>query len=344
MSAGSRFPRRDLFARAFRALVAARIAIASGLAGALDAGIPLPRGVSTNNSANGSASNNVHFQRYRVQAAVSLFGVPVIWKDGVGAASLLVEEIESGGAVTTAIQFVSGSWPERVKGFNRFGMTQEIVREENGAVRQSTYLSFMTSSPEKNSDQAWRSFAERPRNLMLAVASGVASSSGYRWALDHQSIPSGATWMDCPALMQKFRTEKSRAEKFETDKLPAPDSGERTGVSGVKACVYPTFLHSARQAMLRRSDAPCRFIHNARLFDLHPRFSLADQCVVLTGRVIERGASSESEFRVWFDAADPVALPSKIEFRPRSVLHLTFHLDSAAGGPSVRRLLIHEEA
>src|SRR5262249_31970237 len=108
--------------------------------------------------------------------------------------------------------------------------------------------------------------------------------------------------------------------------------------------VYATFLHSVRKAMLERSTTPRTFIHNAKLYDLRPRFSTAGECVVLTGRVVERGSSSESEFRVWFDAADPAALPSKIEFRPRSFLHLTFHLDPTAGGPAIPRLLIHEEA
>jgi hypothetical protein len=41
---------------------------------------------------------------------------------------------------------------------------------------------------------------------------------------------------------------------------------------------------------------------------------------------------------------DPTGLPSKIEFRPKSFLHLTFHQDPAAGGPSVRRLVVQEEA
>ena len=326
MSAGSRFPRRDLLARAFRGILGARIAFSSSRAESVATGDSAARGV--------RPASRVHFQRYRVQAAVSLFGVPVIWKDGVGAASLLVEDVVSVGASATAIQFVSGSWPERVKGFNRFGMTQETVSEENGAVRESAYLSFMTSSPEKNSDQAWRAFAGHPRDLMLAVAFGKASGSGYRWSLDHQSIPSAATWMDCPALMEKFQTAG-----------PGGWNGAwRVEEPGLKDCVYPTFLHCVRKTMLHRSDEPCTFIHNAKLFDLHPRFSVSDQCVVLTGRVVERGASSESEFRVWFDAAEPSALPSKIEFRPRSFLHLTFHFDPAAGGPAIRPLLIHEEA
>jgi hypothetical protein len=302
-----------------QALAAGRLALSHGRAAIFEVDGPAPRPA--------PAGGKAHFQRYRVQAAVSLFGVPVIWKDGVGAACLLVEEAASGAA--TAIQFVSGSWPDRLKGFNRFGMTQEVVLEENGSVRESGYISFMTSSPEKNSDQAYRAFTERPRMLTLAVACGLASPSGYRWSLEHPSIAPEATWLDGPSLMEKFRGQEVA---LHDGALPSRDR------------VYPTFLHSVRKTILRRSSERCTFIHNAKLYDLHPRFSESGGSALLTGRIAEQGASGESEFRVWFDASDPAALPSKIEFRPKSFLHLTFHQDPAAGGPSFRRLIIHEDA
>ena len=277
-----------------------------------------------------STAGKANFRRYRVHAAVTLFGVPVMGKDGVGGAGLLVEDAVSGSRCASAVQFVSGSWPERIKGFNRFGMTQEIMREEQGTILESGYLSFMTSSPEKNSDQAWHAFADRPRRLTLAVACGLASEAGYRWALDHLAVPPDATWMDCPSLMEGFRNQDI---SLEDSKIPTS-----------KNRVYPTFLLSVRKAALRRADTRCTFIHNAKLYDLHTRFSEADGVVTLIGRIVEHGSSNDSEFRVWFDSSDPTGLPTKIEFRPKSFLHLTFHQDPSAGGPSVRRLVVPEEA
>ena len=322
MRAPLQVTRRRLLERILQAFAAARIASSLGHAAPYESDSP-----STHSSA---AVGKANFRRYRVQAAVNLFGVPVIWKDGVGAAGLMVEEVASGALSSTAVQFVSGSWPERIKGFNRFGMTQEIVREENGVIRESGYLSFMTSSPEKNSEQAWRALADRPRNLTLAVACGTASESGYRWALDHQAVPAAATWMDCPALMEKFRSHEVALE----DGM----------LSAARGQVYPTFLVSVRKAARCRVDSRCAFIHNAKLYDLHTRFWEAGGMITLTGHIAEQGSSNDSEFRVWFDSSDPTGLPSKMEFRPKSFLHLTFHQDSSAGGPSVRRLVVPEEA
>lgn len=209
-------------------------------------------------------------------------------------------------------------------------MTQEVVREENGAVRESGYVSFMTSSPEKNSDQAWQAFVNRPRELTLAVACGLASAARYRWALEHETVPAGVTWMDCPALMEKFRTREVvlREAAVSGDRLP--DGGEN---------VYPTFLFAVRKAILSGTGGRCTFIHNAKLYELRTRFSEAEGSLLLTGHIVEHDSSNESEFRVWLDTRDPEALPTKIEFRPKSFLRLTFHLDPAAGGPSCRRLL-----
>jgi hypothetical protein len=136
--------------------------------------------------------------------------------------------------------------------------------------------------------------------------------------------------MDCPSLMEKFRR---RDLALEGGML---SSGE--------AHAYPTFLISVRRAALHRIDGRSAFIHNAKLYDLRTRFSETGGVATLIGHIAERGSSNESEFRVWFDLSDPTGLPSKIEFRPKSFLHLTFHQDSSAGGPSVRRLVVPEEA
>lgn len=327
MSAGLQVTRRSLIQRILQASTAGLLAttrLGKSLAQAASFAKDGPSARLT------PASGTAQFRRYRVHAAVTLFGVPVIGKDGVGAAGLLLEDAVSGSLCSSAVQFVSGSWPERIKGFNRFGMTQEIMHEENGAVLESGYLSFMTSSPEKNSDQAWHAFADRPRSLNLAVACGLASETGYRWALEHLAAPNDATWLDCPSLMDKFRSRD----------VALADSGIPTG----KDRVYPTFLLSVRKAAQRRADTKCTFIHNAKLYDLRTRFTEADGVITLIGHILEHGSSNDSEFRVWFDSSDLTGLPTKIEFRPKSFLHLTFHQDPSAGGPSVRRLVVPEEA
>ncbi len=330
MGAGFLTTRRGLLAAAFRIVAFGRIASSLSRAASFENDGPA--------ILSSSPAGKAEFRRYRVEATVSLFSIPVIAKDGIGAAGLLVEEALAGSKCTTAVQFVSGSWPDRINGFNRFGMTQEVVREENGTIRESGYLSFMTSSPEKNSDQAWQAFAGHPHDLSLAVACGMASTAGYRWALEHKTVPAAATWMDCPSLMERFRSQDVALREDVLSDGPANES------------VYPTFLFSVRQAILRRANGRCTFIHNAKLYDLHTRFSEADGAVLLTGQIVEHSSSTskkeagEAQFRLWLDAGDGTALPSKIEFRPKNFLRLTFHLDSTVGGPLVPPLIAQKKA
>src|SRR5580693_3641749 len=85
-------------------------------------------------------------RRYRVHATIELLSVPLVSKDNVGGGWAMVEQSVSGASRTTVLQFSGGSWPDRLRGFNRFGMTQEVVREEGSTILESAYLSFMTSA------------------------------------------------------------------------------------------------------------------------------------------------------------------------------------------------------
>jgi hypothetical protein len=277
--------------------------------------------------ANGPAGPRaVHTRRYRAQASVSLFSIPVLWRDDVGAACVSVEEAVCAGRRTTAIQFCGGSWPQRVRGINRFGITQELIHEEAGAVVESNYMCFMTSSPEKNSDQAWHAFADRSRAMILAVARGVSTRTSYRAAFEHVPAPDGSTWMDCAQLIDLLR---SKAVTF-LDSAPSRNDTE--------AC--PTFLYAVRRAMANTpSQTQYQFMHNAKLYDLRTSQSASNGVTVLAGHITEHGSRSESSFRLWFDPVDATGLPLKIEFQPRSFIRLTFEHDPAAAGPTLPNLI-----
>jgi len=323
MGAPPRTTRRDLLRLALPALLSARAATASATIRSLD----------VDRIANQTAAGTptIRVRRYKVRAVVTLFSIPLISQDGVGAACLTAEDLVAGSSRTTAIQFACGSWPERINGFNRFGMTQEVVLEEDGAVAESAYLCFMTSSPEATSDQAWRAFADPTRTMKLSVARGVARRTHYQWALEHTPAPAGSTWQDSPQLMETLRHESPGPPEF-----AASETAERA---------YPTFLHAVRGAMAGgRPTAQCTFMHNAKLFDLRSTISPAGGMTLLTGHITERGSRSPSEFRVWFAPSDPASLPARIEFRPRPFLRLVFEQDMAAGGPTPRNLLPWENA
>jgi hypothetical protein len=324
MSAWSSMSRRGLFRLALPAFLLSR-AVASSAAQACALDVDrIARGHAT-------GVRRVYFRRYRVHTSVNLLSIPLFSRDDVGAACMMVEELVAETGSTTAIQFSGGSWPDRIKGYNRFGMTQEVVRREEGAVTESAYFSFLTSSPEKSADQAWRAFADPSRALHLAVARGAATRTSYASVLEHLAAPEGSTWMDCPRLMMLLRNPIASWQS-----AAAHERTERA---------YPTFLHAVRTMLgAGRNNPQCTFMHNAKLYDLHTILSAADGMKLLTGHITERGSRSESDFRVWFHPSDAAGLPSRIEFHPRSFLRLVFEQDATAGGPILHSLIPQENA
>jgi hypothetical protein len=250
-------------------------------------------------------------RRYRVHATVEILSVPLVSKDNVGGACFTLEQAVSGSSRTTVIQFSGGSWPERLRGFNRFGMTREVVREEGGAILESAYLSFMTSSAEKNFEQARKAFADPVSAVSITVAHGKATRSGYSSALDRLIASARYTWSNAAQLMEELRERVSPAVEVSLGE-------ERAGA-------FPTFLYAVRAALLDGAEtARCAFIHNAKLYRLRTRWKEPG----LSGWITEEGSSHEFEFRVRFDSSG--ALPVRIEFRPKSFLRLVFEHDPFA--------------
>lgn len=269
-----------------------------------------------------------HVRRYRVHATITLLGVPIFTKDQVGGACAMIEESAEGSSRVSSMQFLSGSLPERLHGFNRFGMVQEQMREEAGSATQSEYTSYMTSSPEKNLDQAKKSFTERGSLQPISIAHGKSTKNGYEASLDHLTVSSKATWIDGPKVMDELRPKLS----------PLKESPAKLHE------VYPPFLHAVSGAMKRGGNTDSAFLHNAKLYRLRTRTSAAPGGQLMIGKIAENGSKDESEFRVWFDPQDSTGLPLRFEFRPRSFLHLVFEQDTSMNAPVISSLLGQEKA
>jgi hypothetical protein len=269
---------------------------------------------------------NAHFRRYRVRATVSLLSVPLVSKDCAGAACILVEQLTGETTSATAIQLAGGSWPESLRGFNRFGMTQEVVSEEKGAIVESAYVSFMTGSSEKTLDQAKSSFRATKDGTPVSVARGSSNRVECYSCVEHVAVPAQRTWLDCPQMMKELLSQ-------------AP-SMEPANVTGA----LPTFLHAVRSRMIGKTASPRQeFVHNAKSYTLHSAISTSDGLSHLSANILNQSGHKESEFSVWFEPGDPSGLPVRIDFRPRNFLRLVFEQDSDAGGPDLRPLIPRED-
>jgi len=243
--------------------------------------------------------------RYRVNATVMVACVPIFSKQNVGGAYLGVEQTTVEGSTITRLEFAAGSWPERLKGFNRFGATRETVREENRAIVESAYVSFMASSREKNFGEARRAFASAPESLPLTVARGRSTSAGCAFAIDHRTAPGNYSWRNCLDLAGEF------------DGLPLPPPAPLEEYTRA----LPTFLFALHRAMLTDSPAATtRYTHNGKVYRLRTRSEIDRRSgeIALTCSI-----SGQTEFKLWLASRDRTALPTRIEFHPKSFLKLT---------------------
>lgn len=238
--------------------------------------------------------------RYRVNATVIVACVPIFSKQNVGGAQLSVEQSGEKNSTQTRLEFAAGTWPERLRGFNRFGATRETVREENCTVAESSYVSFMASSREKNFSEARKAFADSPDAVPLTIARGISTHAGCTFAIEHCAAPANSSWRNCLELTNTF------------DRFPLSPATQPEGFSGQ---ALPTFLFAVRNAMLARTpETTTPYVHNGQIYHLHARSN---------GEAVTCRISGQTEFKLWFGASDRTGLPTKIEFRPKSFLKLT---------------------
>lgn len=276
-----------------------------------------------------NATSTCSAASYAVNATVTLAGTPLFSKKKVGGAFLSIETSATTDAIVTALQFAAGSWPERLKGFNRFGMTQEIVRAQGGEVAESAYVSFMSSSPEKNLAEARQAFASQ-EVVPLTVALGRACAQGSSVQVQHDKVPGTYTWRNCQNIADRLRSQ-----------LPASLSPASAMVP-----VLPTFLFALRRATLADNGLPVRYAHNAKLYHLKTRAEQHANCdhITVTGTISSESDHGQTDFSLWLPANNPSALPIRIQWRARSFLVLTLEACDQLQPPTLHSLLNREQA
>jgi hypothetical protein len=138
----------------------------------------------------GGSKYAVWQRRYRASATITLLSIPIVSKDDVGSGFILIEEA----AQKIAIQFGAGSYPESARGLNRLGFVQEVVAEKNrGELAECTYFALMTTSAEKNLEQAQRALdasgaSQHPasKSTEITLAGGEAAPATFSMLSDRR--------------------------------------------------------------------------------------------------------------------------------------------------------------
>jgi hypothetical protein len=257
-------------------------------------------------------------RRYRVDATVLLLGMPIITRQNVGGAFASIELGSSSESDAVALQFAAGSWPERARGLNRFGIWREAVIERGAEPPQINFAGFMTDSREKSFEEARSSLVASNPTAQAIMARGHASSGAMQTWVERIDLPAARSWTDASAIL---------SDAIRRD----PSTPGREAASG--GCA--SFLYAVRNAGLaEQAEHRREFCHGGKTYTLEthrrPEEPLVVSCVIRD----QHGARC-SEFQNTYAAGDGSGLPTRIQYRPRSFLRLTFESQPEAVQPPV---------
>jgi len=255
---------------------------------------------------------------------VMLFSIPLISRAGVGSGYALVEEAGR----TTSIQFGAGSYPETARGLNRLGFIQEAVVEDRpGTPEECAWLAFMTTSQEKNLDQARKALEASGAMVPYSASQGVGHRGRFHSRVDRLEFPTKLTWRDITQLVEKARATMTALTGNEPG---AASESEKPA----------TFLYLVRRAILdKRSQTTGLLIFNSKEFELDTKKENDGALVRLNAVLTEKRTGTKTPFRLWYEAGSEHSLPVRFEYQARSFLRLTFEADAKAGAPPIRYAL-----
>jgi hypothetical protein len=184
---------------------------------------------------------DTHCRRYSVAATVTVLGIPLVSKAGVGSGCARVETASSGQGSVVGIRFAAGSWPESARGLNRVGYIEEVVREQAiGTSAASAYFAFMTSSEEKNLEQARKALESANGETLYAIACGAENGGRFASRLTRLRLPAGLTWRNLPELTNMARSASGSDANALRSECDAGDG----------ASAPATFLYAIRKAIV----------------------------------------------------------------------------------------------
>jgi hypothetical protein len=264
-------------------------------------------------------AGRVWHRHYRAQAVVLFCGVPIFSKSGVGGGYAVAEEAVRGEFTEVSLQFAGGSWPDKAHGVNRLGFIQETILEKPGGEPvEAQYFGFMTSSGEKNFEQAKQSLTESgAKPVPYTATQGTARDGKFLSTIYRMFFPPSRTWADCPALIHDVRANLEHSEAKALDSVQCPAAN--------------TFLNTLRHALLNPAlKTEASLVYNGKLYDLQTeKQDEPNGNVRLSGTLQEKGTSQKTPFRLWHEKDSANFLPVRIEYRAKSFLKLVFDKENA---------------
>jgi len=269
---------------------------------------------------------NLSFERrYRADAQVLLFGLPLFRREGVGGGSVVWREFDGGGAARL-LEFNGFSLPERAAGLNRLGFIREMARTSGKSGLESIYFGLMTASPEESAEQARKALHSGAKEQAYTAIEGRIAAGEIATAIAHFAAPAAVRAENRLELVERARRALASAEEVDT--------------AGPASETPHSFLQELAELLMRPDGAEGRFIYSGRPYRIHLARSVDGkateyfrerrliagraQVVRVGGRLRREAGGKETEFRLWIPSEGKRPLPLRIEYQAKSYLRLIF--------------------
>ena len=272
-----------------------------------------------------------YVKTYAATAYISVLSITVFSRNGVGFGRASAQEEVSSAERNISLQFLSGSYPGRAHGLNRFGFIQENIHERNHQCAEADYFGLITARGEESLAQAKAALeAKGQEKTPFVAAQASIDSTSARYDIRHMMLPSSYRGSNAEQLLSEVRASFLR-----------PEAGQLERHEALHGKFIGTFLYSLREAMLAKgSSYETRFLYNGKTFqlradkrhdektgrELQKAEVTANTATVtqLDGAITNVETKEVTTFRLWFDSASDDLLPLRFEFRPKSYLKLVF--------------------
>lgn len=267
-------------------------------------------------------------RRYRADAQILLFAIPVLHRKGVGDGSAAWREGTAGDSTTVRmLEFSGRSLPEHAAGLNRLGFIQELSRGTDSREMEAIYFGLMTSSPEETAAEARTALHSNAHEASYSAIEGHIGPAGIETAGARFMAPVRSSTEARNDLIERARqalagARKKKAELPPSDGVPQPFLHALAGLlkqpgSTEAMYSYNGFLY--RLQVSRSADPKA-----ARAFVEQGLISGTAKVTRISGTASRVDGGRANEFRVWIEDGVPRPLPLRIEYQPRIFLRLTF--------------------
>jgi hypothetical protein len=261
-------------------------------------------------------ASRIASRTYRADALITLLGVTIFRRAGVGGGQASMEEMGEGASLRRTLFFAAGSDPRHAHGLNRLGWIREVVLGPVSAPVESAYFGVLTSSPEESLEHARRAVADPPSGRSTFSAVNGRNTAGHsRSAVTHFDFPAAAIWSDRALIEHAQSTFHENVVWRETAWPKSPDQ------------TPPTFLLLLATLLKQHTrHAVGRYVYNEQeyLLELDAQQPGRDRLLPIHGKIRNLRTGYETLFRLWMEEASNSVVPVRIEFQARSYLRLTF--------------------